>query len=227
MKKLLYLLFSSIILLALVLTGCTNLDVVAKGAQTSFEGFANKLGAKFTFDAVNKAWVMHSPNDEHFFITIDSAIGTADVGLEFSAEPFIAAGLDVAKLPANYSYNIGENTITIIANLGNKTFSKKAVNSPQEAFAELLKAYRSSVGYHTALDHYGVDFGDGNMFEWANNLKTNDKDIVFVLNPTPFIQAGVDPTKIEGWAFLKVPVMDATGKPIQVDKILKPYDIVK
>jgi hypothetical protein len=64
------------------------------------------------------------------------------------------------------------------------------------------------------------------MFEWAKDMSTNDKDIVFVLNPEPFIKAGVDPNKIEGWAFAKVTVDDANGKPIEVDKILKPFNIL-
>jgi hypothetical protein len=47
---------------------------------------------------------------------------------------------------------------------------------------------------------------------------------VFVLNPEPLIAAGVDPQKVEGWAFAKVEVhMD--GKPTEVDKFLKPFDL--
>jgi len=68
--------------------------------------------------------------------------------------------------------------------------------------------------------------GDGSLFEWAKNLNTNDKDIVFVLNPEPFIMAGVDPNSIEGWTFTKVPVDDDKGKMIEVDKILKPFDLL-
>jgi hypothetical protein len=63
------------------------------------------------------------------------------------------------------------------------------------------------------------------MFEWAKDMGTNDKDMVFVLNPEPFIAAGVDPGKIAGWAFAKVTVDDENGKPIEVDKILKPFDL--
>jgi hypothetical protein len=63
------------------------------------------------------------------------------------------------------------------------------------------------------------------MFEWAKNLDTNDKDMVFVLNPSPFIAAGINPEKIEGWAFAKVTVDDENGKPIEVDKFLKPFNL--
>ena len=84
---------------------------------------------------------------------------------------------------------------------------------------------RDHIKYHTALDHYGVDIGDGNMFEWAKDLSTNDKDIVFVLNPQIFIDAGVDPDKVEGWVFAKVSAEDEDKKPIEVDKFLKPFSI--
>jgi hypothetical protein len=75
------------------------------------------------------------------------------------------------------------------------------------------------------MDHYGVNLGNGNLFEWAKDMNTNDKDMVFVLNPQPFLDAGVDPARIEGWTFTKVPVDDENGKPVEVDKILKPFDV--
>jgi hypothetical protein len=39
------------------------------------------------------------------------------------------------------------------------------------------------------------------------------------------IDAGVDPNKVEGWVFGKVKVDDANGKPIEVDKFLKPFSL--
>ena len=57
-------------------------------------------------------------------------------------------------------------------------------------------------------------------------MKTNDKDIVFVLNPEPFIAAGTDPNRIEGWLFTKVTVDDKNGRPVLVDKLLKPFDLL-
>ena len=51
------------------------------------------------------------------------------------------------------------------------------------------------------------------------------KDMVFVLNPAPFITAGVEPNRVEGWVFAKVTVDDENGKPVELDKLLKPFDI--
>jgi hypothetical protein len=81
------------------------------------------------------------------------------------------------------------------------------------------------IGYHGAADHFGVNLGGGNLFEWAKDMSKNDKDIVCVLNPQPFIDAGVDPAMVEGWLFAKVAVEDEKGRPVEVDKFLKPFDI--
>ncbi|MDR3325447.1 MAG: hypothetical protein LBS82_05645, partial [Spirochaetaceae bacterium] len=68
--------------------------------------------------------------------------------------------------------------------------------------------------------------GGGNLFEWAKDMSVNDKDIVFVLNPEPFIAAGTDPNAIDGWAFAPVTVDDENGKPVVVDKLLKPFNLL-
>jgi hypothetical protein len=47
-----------------------------------------------------------------------------------------------------------------------------------------------------------------------------------VLEPEPFIRAGVDPNGVEGWAFAKVTVDDENGRPVVVDKLLKPFDLL-
>jgi hypothetical protein len=56
-------------------------------------------------------------------------------------------------------------------------------------------------------------------------MDANDKDIVFVLDPAPLARAGADPARIAGWTFTQVTVDDENGKPVQVDKVLKPFDL--
>ncbi|MDR3271074.1 MAG: hypothetical protein LBT32_06180, partial [Peptococcaceae bacterium] len=99
------------------------------------------------------------------------------------------------------------------------------------SFEHIVNQYRTAIGYHTSLDHYNVNLGDGNLFEWAKDLRTNgtsqedqDKDIVFVLNPEPLIAAGVNPEQIAGWAYAQVTV-DVDGKPTEVWKLLKPFNL--
>ena len=108
--------------------------------------------------------------------------------------------------------------------LGNDALQYSGEVTPLAAYEQIGDLYRGSIGYHTALDHYGVKLENGNMFEWAKDMSKNDKDIVFVLNPEPFVAAGVDPNAVEGWVFAKVP-MEEDGKTIEVDKLLKPFDL--
>jgi len=147
--------------------------------------------------------------------------------LEFDAAPFIIAGLDPAKLPGNFYFIFSKERPLLIVGtkLGTEQLQYNSEATPLASYKQIVKLKRGSIGYHGQMDHYGINLGNGNMFEWAKNLKTNDKDIVFVLDPAPFIAAGLDPARIEGWAFAKVTVDDANGKPVQVDKILKPFDL--
>ena len=147
--------------------------------------------------------------------------------LEFDAAPFITAGLDPAKLPGNFYFIFSKERPLLIVGikLGTEQLQYNGEATPLASYEQIVRLKRGSIGYHGQMDHYGINLGNGNMFEWAKNLTTNDKDIVFVLDPAPFIAAGTDPARIEGWAFAKVTVDDENGKPVQVDKLLKPFDL--
>ncbi len=109
--------------------------------------------------------------------------------------------------------------------LGSEKSGPEARESLEATFAQLVKTQRARIGYHEKLDHYGIKLGNGNMLEWAKDMSKNDKDLVFVLNPEPFILAGVDPAKIQGWTFAKVETKDDAGKTVFVDKLLKAFDL--
>jgi hypothetical protein len=225
MKKLI--IIGLVLITALSLAACQATDVVGKVAVTSFEAVLNKIPDKVTSDEVNNGWSLASPTGERFVWSKDfSKEGNPDIMLEFDAKPFINAGLDVNKLPKEtYLYLEDMNVLMVHSELGNDKFTYTGEAKPLDSFKKLVETNRESIGYHAALDHYGVAMGNGNMFEWAKDMSTNDKDIVFVLNPQPFIDAGVDPAKVEGWAFAKVEVMEDGGKKVEVDKLLKPFDL--
>jgi hypothetical protein len=227
MKKLLkkteLILFAALALTAL---SCGNLDVVGKDSVNSFDKILKARPQAVTPDEMNGGWSLTAPDNEARFIWSRNFAESPlhDVMLELNAGPFIAAGLDVGKLPDTFA--VYEGKIMIGAKLGQEALKYSGEITPLASYEQIVKLKRSTIGYHGALDHYGVNLSDGNLFEWAKDMSTNDKDIVFVLNPEPFIKAGVDPNKIEGWAFAKVTVDDTNGKPIEVDKILKPFNIL-
>lgn len=217
-RKLIFVAVSLIVLLTFA--SCKQLDVIGNTSITSFKEVLNVILDKIVTDEINGGWSLNAPDGSARFIWSKdfSKSPIHDVMLEFDAKPFIDAGLDVSKLPEGIVYN---DKIMVGTKLGNESLTYDGDVTPLSSYENIVKLKRESIKYHAALDHYGVDLRDGNVFEWAKDLSTNDKDIVFVLNPKVFIDAGVDPQKLEGWVFAKVETMDMNGKPIEVEKFLR------
>ncbi len=211
---------SSAVLLGL--TACASLDVVGNQSAASFGAVLEALPEKVT--KASDRWVLIAPDESSYFIWSEdySKSPLTDISLRVDAQPFLDAGLDVAKLPEEYTYSDG--TLAIGTKLGDDQINYKGEPTPLAAYEQLAKRYPDTIGYHAQLDHFGVTVAEGNVFEWAKDMSTNDKDIVFVLNPQPLIEAGVDPEAVEGWLFAKV-TMDMNGKTVEMEKFLKPFDL--
>ena len=243
MKKKTKLIAAGLAIIAVTLTftacsgGLKSLDVVGKQSITTFDALLKTIPDKVSADERNVGWVLSSPDDSARFIWSEdySKAPMHDVMLELDAQPFLDAGLDTEKLPDNYTFyenESGDGTMLMVGRkLGNDALTYTGTPTALAAFEQLVNKYRDAINYHASLDHYGVMLGDGNMFEWAKDMKTNtfdksnqDKDIVFVLNPEPLIAAGIDPEKVEGWKYAQVEV-DENGKMVQVWKLLKPFNL--
>ena len=219
------------LLIFILRTAGGNLDVIGGESVASFDTFLKAAPGRVKPDEANGGWSLEAPDGSVRFIWSENYAKSAlhDVMLELDAKPFIDAGLDPAKLPGNYASYDG--MLMVGTKLGSDELTYKGEPTPLAAYEQIVSKYRASINYHTALDHYGVKLGDGNMFEWAKNLSKNtvtnadqDKDIVFVMNPEPLIAAGVDPTKVEGWVYAEVSV-EEDGKPVNVYKFLKPFNL--
>ncbi|MDR2445711.1 MAG: hypothetical protein LBD58_00235 [Treponema sp.] len=209
----------------LAAVSCGKLDVVGTDSVKSFDKVLNQIPQSVASDEKNGGWSLTAPDGGVRFIWGKNYAESPlyDVMIEFGDAPFIDAGLDPDKLPENFARYDGK--IMVGAKLGQEQLRYQGEATPLASYEQIVKLKRSVIGYHMAMDHYGVNLGGGNLFEWAKDMDANDKDIVFVLNPDPFIAAGADPARIEGWVFATVAVDDANGKPIEVDKILKPFNL--
>jgi hypothetical protein len=214
----------SVVLLSV--SACSKLDVVGANSKTSFGEVLAVLDDNIISDPFSGAFALIAPDRTagFFWFSDFSRSGNYDVALMFDAAPFFMAGLDPEKLPAGITLDDDGGGIVVWAKLGQEPSRLKEEPTALSAFGQIVDMKRSVIGYHAAADHYGVTIGDGNLFEWAKDMNVNDKDIVFVLNPGPFIAAGVNPNAVPGWSFAKVPV-DVDGKPVEVDKLLKPFDL--
>lgn len=211
---------------ALVVAGCSALDVVGKTAVTTFKTLLDTTAGSVAIDGATNRWVLTSQGGEKFEWSADFSGTPPNFRISLDAAPFLAAGLDAARLPSErYSYDAAVNRLTLSFDVGKDRFTYNGRATPLETFKKIVQTHRPIIGYHAALDHYGIALGDGNMFEWAKDMAKNDKDIVFVLNPEPLLAAGVDPSKIAGWIFTKIPVEDKSGKTVDVDKFVKPYNL--
>jgi hypothetical protein len=221
------LLFNIVPVLCLAaLVSCGKLDVVGADSVKSFDKVLRQIPQAVKPDEMNGGWSLAAPDNSVRFIWSRNYAESPlhDVMIEFDAVPFIAAGLNPEKLPENFAFYEGK--IMVGKKLGTEQLTYRGEATPLASFEQIVKLKRKSIGYHGALDHYGVNLGEGNLFEWAKDMTVNDKDMVFVLNPAPIIAAGADPARIAGWNFTKVTVDDENGKPIEVDKILKPFDLM-
>ena len=215
------------------LGSCAATDVVGQVAATSFDAVVAKLGDKVGKSEMDPAWQITSPAGDLFLIAQDFSRPnkdgeSPDFEMDFDAKPFLAAGLDVTKLPMSEAvgYKLEEGRFMLHFEWGDAPLKAATGGKDTTAtFRQILATYRDRIGYHEKLDHYGFALGDGNMVEWAKDLGTNDKDLVFVLNPEPLIKAGLDPNKVDGWVFTKVEIKDAKGKAQLVDKLLKPFNL--
>ena len=207
---------------------CAKLDTIGHYSVRAFNTILSDAPQLITQDEPNGGWSLAAPDNGARFIWSRNFAASPlfDMMLELDAAPFIAAGLDPARLPDNFSFNSESNLLIVGTKLGTEQLQYKGEVTPLASYVQIVRLKPQAIGYHSAMDHYGVDIGNGNMFEWAHDATANDKDIVFVLNPEPFIAAGTDPDRIEGWIFTKVPVHDEKGRLVQVDKILKPFDIL-
>lgn len=206
-----------------IFAGCTSqLDVVADKSISSFESVTNELPIEA--DSEDSSWILTAPDNSAKFLWSKDFSSTTDydVKLELDSQPFINAGLDISKLPEGAIYG---DKIILGTDLSDEKLTYTGEATPLDSYKKIVEKSRDNIGYHAALDHYGIDLENGNMFEWAKDISTNDKDIVFVLNPQMFIDAGVNPQEVEGWVFAKVETMDKDGKKIEVDKFLKPFDL--
>jgi hypothetical protein len=221
----------------LVITACSKLDVVGNDSVRAFNDLLQSapVGEFAGLPPVairpeEHGWYIDAPDGSARFILGKTAkqlppynVNIA-VMIQFDPAPFVAAGLNSDLLPEYFT--VYKDSIVVEIWFESDQSHYQSITTPLSMYQHIVKLKRSSIGYHMQMDHYGINLGNGNMFEWAKNLSTNDKDIVFVLEPEPFIKAGVNPNNIEGWLYAQVTVDDENGKPIQVYKFLKPFNLL-
>lgn len=222
MKRIL--LAGAVLGLSLSLTACaqlqTSLDVIGNASIPTLE--AAVKAAQQETELEDGYWTVQAPDGSaQVRISRDWSQTDDDLILEWDVAPFLQAGLDPEQLPDAYEYDGTMLRISVTLGDGGNLGEAKTL---AEAYGRIVAQTPALIGYHAQLDHFGLEIGHGNLLEWAKDLQANDKDMVFVLNPEPLTEAGVDPEVLEGWVYGKVKA-HVNGKMAEVDKFLKPFDL--
>lgn len=205
-----------------------NLDVVGSDSAAAFGRVLEAAPALVAPDEESGGWSLAAPDGSARFSWGRSSGGSdPELLLEADAAPFLSAGLEAGLLPEGYALRDGK----LLLGTALSAPASSGAATPLAAYEALVKDARGSIGYHSALDHYNISLGGGNLLEWARSLDKNsvtgeaqDKDLVFVLNPEPLIAAGVDPEQVAGWIYAPV-TMEMGGKVAEVYKFLKPFNL--
>jgi hypothetical protein len=202
-------------------------DIIGRTAITSFKAMIDALEFPPVAEEMDKVWILTAPDGEAaFWWRAEAKEGRMfDAYICFDAEPFVKAGLDMGKLPAEMKGMLDRGKLMVGKKLSAEPLVYDGEITPLSSFEQIVRLDRDSLGYHAALDHYGITVSDGFLVEWAKDMGKNDKDLVFVLDPKVFLDAGVDPAGVEGWTFAKVPLEDSRGRQFEADKFLKPFDL--
>lgn len=215
--------FPFLILPLLVLSACQAPDVAARDSAASFDALLKAMPDYIMPDDSIGGYALEAPDGSARFLwSQDFNQSVYDAWLETDITPFVEAGLDTARLPEDM---VHEGLLLLGADFGSEPPDYSGEATPQKAYEQIVKYRPDNIHYLPKSDHYGISLGGGHMFQWAKNLQTNDKDIVFVLDPQLLSSAGADPNKVPGWMLLKVETIDGKGNKVQADKLLKPFPI--
>jgi hypothetical protein len=205
-----------------LLAGCAATDVVAKYAASSFEIMARAMDASIEESYL----VIRSPTEDLFALAQDLS-GNVDAFLSVDAAPFLATGLDPARLPAGPESSWAVEDGRLVGRFDLAPSGNAVGGDPKALMAALASAARGKIGYHAQMGHYGVMLDNNAMVEWAADARKNDKDWVLIIDPELVVAAEGNPAAVEGWILAMVPVDGPDGKMVEVQKLLRPFDIIK
>lgn len=203
-----------------------NTDLIEKLSVKSFARVIDTIPNNIKQDDEAGVYILTSPDKEAQLIWSNNYVKNDiyNIMIKLDLKPFVDAGIDITKLNGVDGITVIDNSILISGTVENKNEYKNGLNAI-DSFEQILKNKRENLNYHSSLDHFGITVGNGNAFEWAQNINKNDKDIVFAINPEPFLNAGVNPDNINGWIYTNVKTMDNNGKNIEITRFLKVFDV--
>ena len=196
---------------AMAFSANPKLDVVANHAVKSFEDLV-ELEKKTGYG--RPLYNVYSPGGTEVFSYGESVKLTIDLG------QFIAAGFDPRKFGGEPAW---ENSRFTFTSSHVKGVDVTDDHNVFDTFANVVRSNRHALEYHMDHDLFELHLGGGNTFRWAKDWRANTRGMTFVLNPQPFIEAGLETENLEGWTLANVNMMYGPESGQTVPRLLKNY----
>ncbi|MDF2556932.1 MAG: hypothetical protein K0R71_760 [Bacillales bacterium] len=103
-----------------------------------------------------------------------------------------------------------------------KTGSKQS-DDALEAFIKIVKSDPSKKGFHAPLKHWGFKLDD-DKFEWTKDTSANKIDFAMVMSAKPFLDAGLDPKKLNDSNYVFKPKGIESGMKTP-DLLIHPFNL--
>jgi hypothetical protein len=136
-----------------------------------------------------------------------TANGNLAVGVDL--KPFVESGMNFKEFEELLQQSgLGYSLIANIHGSGMVDFSGSfttfdANGTEKEAFNNFLYAQKRNIKYNITTDSFQLKVDSVCSIEWARNIDTNKKDLLFILKPDMFISAGTNPENVSGWTYEK------------------------
>jgi len=210
---------------ALFLTSCASWDLLGIGAAEAFERVMED--ADEVWDEEEETflgWQLYMPGADTFLFLYGD-YWPLDIALAVDYRPFRDAGFAGFRhiedgIISPYGH------IWIGASFEIDAAGQTDEMTPRAAFEQILSYRPELIAYHDTGHHYMLHFGDsGHMIMFARDISTQEAGMVFMLNPQPFINAGVDVRNVSGWHFGPHETMTIRGQNVTMDFLVKTFDL--
>ncbi|MBP1920264.1 hypothetical protein [Youngiibacter multivorans] len=235
MKRKIFVIIAAAVASATVLASCGKKAEPVKEKAPGLAAFERVLASdskSVGFHGELSHYGFALSSGEKFEWSKDMGANKADLAMVMPAKEFIDAGLDVTKLdPAEWLFVEAEpahGTPALLIKTWNVADEKGEAKDEPEAMEKIAAADKDILAYHEEKDHFALFMGEGYEVVWADDLKAQPEDLVFVLKAEPLVDAGLDIAKLEsfGWSF-KAASNDNMGMGANPDQIVKSFDLVK
>jgi hypothetical protein len=213
MKRMKYgILITGLLITSTVLYACNNKsdtgNIRADEALKSMNELVKTYPEKKGFHKVLQHWNFKMPSGELFEWTKDTSANKADYAIVLMSDELVDAGLNLDKMDKNEwlvkpaEVEDGNQLPNRLIKPFNVSDKVETSDGSEDALRRVLKQKPDMIKYDEGISMHVLSFGNGVEVLWAKDLANAPYEMAFKFDSEPFINAGLEPTKLKdkGWS---------------------------